>query len=141
MISPSHTDHCGSCTRCIDACPTDAIYQPYAVDANRCISYWTIENRGDSFPKDIVAGQEDWIFGCDICQDVCPWNKFSRSTTEDRFLPREGIHETPLEEWEELDLEAFRKRFKGSAVKRAKYEGFKRNVRAARQSRDLQQRT
>ncbi len=134
---PTTYDHCGSCTRCIDACPTDAIYQPYAVDANRCISYWTIEHRGDSLPEEIILQQEDWIFGCDICQDVCPWNKFRRQTKDSRFLPREGIQDTPLEEWEELDLEAFRKRFRGSAVKRAKYEGFKRNVRAARQSRAL----
>ena len=132
---PATYDHCGSCTRCIDACPTDAIYQPYAVDANRCISYWTIEHRGNSFPDEISSRQEDWIFGCDICQDVCPWNKFSRQTKEPRFLPQEGIHNTPLEEWEELDIEAFRKRFRGSALKRAKYEGFMRNVRAARKSR------
>jgi len=134
---PATYDHCGSCTRCIDACPTDAIYKPYAVDANRCISYWTIEHRGDSLPENVVSRQEDWIFGCDICQDVCPWNKFSRKTEEPRFQPREGIRDTPLEEWEELDLEAFRKRFKGSAVKRAKYEGFKRNVRAVRRFRSL----
>ncbi|MXZ18521.1 MAG: tRNA epoxyqueuosine(34) reductase QueG [Rhodothermaceae bacterium] len=134
---PATYDHCGSCTRCIDACPTDAIYQPYVVDSNRCISYWTIEHRGDSLPEEIMSQQEDWIFGCDICQDVCPWNKFSRQTKDSRFLPREGIQDTPLEEWEELDLEAFRKRFRGSAVKRAKYEGFKRNVRAAKRSRVL----
>ncbi len=137
---PATYDHCGSCTRCIDACPTDAIYQPYAVDANRCISYWTIEHRGGSFPDDIVARQEDWIFGCDICQDVCPWNKFSRKTKEERFLPHQGMQDTPLEEWEELDLEAFRERFRGSAVKRAKYEGFMRNVRAARKFRILKER-
>ena len=135
--NPAMYDHCGSCTRCIDACPTDAIYQPYAVDANRCISYWTIEHRGDSLPEEIISQQKDWIFGCDICQDVCPWNKFSHQTKDSRFLPREGIQDTPLEEWEELDLEAFRKRFRGSAVKRAKYEGFKRNVRAAKRSRAL----
>jgi len=131
---PASYDHCGSCTRCIDACPTDAIYQPYAVDANRCISYWTIEHRGESLPDEIASNQENWIFGCDICQDVCPWNKFSRKTSESRFLPREGIQDTTLEEWEELDLEAFRRRFKASAVKRAKYTGFMRNVRAAKRS-------
>jgi len=130
---PATYDHCGSCTRCIDACPTDAIYQPYVVDANRCISYWTIEHRGNSLPDHIVTQQENWIFGCDICQEVCPWNKFSRKTTDSRFLPREGVVDTPLDEWEELDIEDFRKRFKGSAVKRAKYEGFMRNVRAAKQ--------
>lgn len=134
---PATYDHCGSCTRCIDACPTDAIYQPYAVDANRCISYWTIEHRGDSIPEEIALQQENWIFGCDICQDVCPWNKFSRKTRESRFLPRKGMQNTPLEEWEELDLEAFRKRFKGSAVKRAKYEGLMRNIRAAKKAHTL----
>ena len=137
---PATYDHCGSCTRCIDACPTDAIYQPYAVDANRCISYWTIEHRGESFPKEIVDHQENWIFGCDICQDVCPWNKFSHPTNEARFLPREGIQDTTLEEWEELDLEAFRRRFRGSAIKRAKHEGFLRNVRAAKHSHSAEKR-
>ena len=125
------TDHCGSCTRCIDACPTDAIYRPYAVDANRCISYWTIEHRGDRLPESIAGHLEDWIFGCDICQDVCPWNKFKKATQDARFLPREGVTDTSLEDWEELDLASFRKRFKKSAVKRAKFDGFKRNVRAA----------
>jgi epoxyqueuosine reductase len=125
------SDYCGSCTRCIDACPTDAIYQPYAVDANRCISYWTIEHRGDDVPEALKPDFENWIFGCDICQDVCPWNKFKRATDEPRFMPREGVTDTELREWIELDLEAFRKRFKKSPVKRAKYEGFLRNVRIA----------
>ena len=124
-------DHCGSCTRCIDACPTDAIYRPYAVDSNRCISYWTIEHRGDTIPTEIAQDLEGWIFGCDICQDVCPWNKFSKPTQEARFLPRSGVTDTPLKEWEEMDLKAYRRRFKGSAVKRAGYDGFKRNVKAA----------
>jgi len=125
------SDYCGSCTRCIDACPTDAIYRPYAVDANRCISYWTIEHRGDDVPEGLKPDFENWIFGCDICQDVCPWNKFKRATDEPRFMPREGVTDTELREWIELDLEAFRKRFAKSPVKRAKYEGFLRNVRVA----------
>ena len=126
-------DHCGSCTRCIDACPTDAIYRPYAVDSNRCISYWTIEHRGDTIPEDIAGDLEDWIFGCDICQEVCPWNKFRKATKEERFLPRRGMTDTPLDNWEEMDLKEFQRRFKGSAVRRAKFDGFKRNVRAALQ--------
>ena len=125
------TDHCGSCTRCIEACPTDAIYRPYAVDSNRCISYWTIEHRGDQIPDPIALQLEEWVFGCDICQDVCPWNKFKKATRETRFLPREGVADTPLDTWEELDLASFRRRFRKSAVTRAKFSGFKRNVRAA----------
>ncbi len=125
------TDHCGSCTRCIDACPTDAIYQPYAVDANRCISYWTIEHRGPEIPDDPGAQFGSWIFGCDICQDVCPWNKFKRPSPEDRFQPRPSVADTSLRDWLELDLDAFRERFRKTPVKRAKYEGFMRNVERA----------
>jgi epoxyqueuosine reductase len=121
-------DYCGTCTRCIDACPTDAIYQPYAVDSNRCISYLTIEHRGDDIPHEIRGSMENWIFGCDICQDVCPWNKFKRPTTEPRYTPRPGITDTDLREWAELDLEGFRQRFRNSPVKRSKFDGFRRNV-------------
>ena len=121
-------DYCGSCTRCIDACPTDAIYMPYVVDANRCISYLTIEHREDNIPVGLQARLENWIFGCDICQDVCPWNKFKRPTQETRYHPREGMTDTRLDEWIELDLEAFRKKFRKNPVKRTKYEGFLRNV-------------
>ncbi len=127
-------DYCGRCTRCIDACPTDAIIQPYVVDANRCISYLTIEHRGEHIPSELAENMGTWIFGCDICQDVCPWNKFKKPTREPRYAPREGLVDTPLSEWMELDLEAFRKRFRKSAVKRAKYEGFMRNVRVAYQN-------
>lgn len=127
-------DYCGSCTRCIDACPTDAIFEPYAVDANRCISYLTIEHREDDIPVQLQANLENWIFGCDICQDVCPWNKFKQNTREQRYHPREGVVNTQLEEWIELDLEAFRKRFRKNPVKRTKYAGFMRNVRMARKS-------
>jgi epoxyqueuosine reductase len=124
-------DHCGSCTRCLDACPTGALDAPYQIDANRCISYLTIEHRGAELPAGMDSEIGDWIFGCDVCQDVCPWNKFKKPTEEPRFLPREGVTDTELQEWVELDLEAFRQRFRKSPVKRAKFEGFQRNVRAA----------
>lgn len=124
-------DYCGSCTRCIDACPTDAIYEPYAVDANRCISYQTIENRDAEIPESLRPDLDNWVFGCDICQDVCPWNKFKQPTREPRYEPREGMTDTELAEWEELDLETFQQRFEGTPVTRATYEGFQRNVRAA----------
>ncbi len=124
-------DYCGSCTRCLDACPTDAIYQPYVVDANRCIAYLTIEHRGDDIPPALHPDMENWIFGCDICQDVCPWNKFKFATEEPRFMPRPGLTDTELRQWIELDLEAFRETFRKSPIKRAKFEGFIRNVRIA----------
>jgi len=127
-------DYCGSCTRCIDACPTGALVQPYVLDARRCISYLTIEHRGDDIPPELQEKMGNWIFGCDICQDVCPWNKFKYATNEPRFMPRPGLPDTPLHRWEELDLEAFREKFRKSAVKRAKFEGFKRNVRIALQN-------
>ncbi|SHK86168.1 tRNA epoxyqueuosine(34) reductase QueG [Rhodothermus profundi] len=127
-------DYCGSCTRCLDACPTGALVQPYVLDARRCISYLTIEHRGDDIPPELQEKMGNWIFGCDICQDVCPWNKFKYATNEPRFLPRPGLPDTPLDRWEELDLEAFRQKFRKSAVKRAKFEGFKRNVRIALQN-------
>ncbi len=127
-------DYCGTCTRCIDACPTGALVQPYVLDARRCISYLTIEHRGDDIPPELQEKMGNWIFGCDICQDVCPWNKFKYATSEPRFMPRPGLPDTPLERWEELDLEAFRQKFRKSAVKRAKFEGFKRNVRIALQN-------
>lgn len=129
--APFGADHCGACTRCLYACPTGALDEPYRIDSTRCISYWTIEHRGDAFPEDLAQQFGTWIFGCDICQDVCPWNKFKRATAEPRYLPREGLADTPLREWAELDLEAFRQRFRGSPVKRARFEGFGRNVRQA----------
>ena len=128
-------DYCGTCTRCIDACPTDAIYEPYVVDANRCISYLTIEHREDDIGEDLQQKLENWIFGCDVCQDVCPWNKFKRPTQEPRFQPRDGMVDTKLQEWLEIDLEAFRRQFKKNPVKRTKFEGFKRNVRMVAQRR------
>ncbi len=134
--NPFQTDHCGSCTACMDACPTDAIYRPYAVDANRCISYWTIEHRGDTIPETLGEKFGNWIFGCDICQEVCPWNKFSRPTREPRYQARPDATDTSLDTWMELDMEAFRARFRNSPVNRARFEGFVRNVRNARANRD-----
>lgn len=124
-------DHCGSCTACIDACPTNAIVQPYVVDANRCISYTTIEFRGDAPPEEIASNHGNWIFGCDVCQEVCPWNKFRTITGEEAYEPRPGIRDTPLEEWQQLDQEAFSARFRRSAIKRTKLSGFQRNVEIA----------
>lgn len=126
------SDHCGTCTRCIDACPTQAIYEPHRVDASRCISYLTIEHRRDDIHPDLQALMGRWVYGCDICQDVCPWNKFARATDESHYLPRQNVRDVGLEEWEELDIEEFRERFRRSPVKRAKFDGFKRNVRIAR---------
>lgn len=129
-------DHCGSCTACIDACPTTAIVEPYVVDANRCISYTTIEFKGQEPPAAIAEGHGNWIFGCDICQEVCPWNKFRTTSTEPAYLPRDGMLDTPLEEWGTLDQEAFSRFFRHSPVKRTKLTGFKRNVSIALRNRD-----
>lgn len=121
------TDHCGSCTACIDACPTDAIPLPYTVDASRCISYFTIELR-DEIPASFAGTFEDWMFGCDICQDVCPWNRFSTPTTEPAFRPSEEILGYSRSEWEELTEETFGEIFRKSAVKRTKFTGLLRNL-------------
>ncbi|MFL2999077.1 MAG: tRNA epoxyqueuosine(34) reductase QueG [Cytophagales bacterium] len=123
------SDHCGSCTKCIDACPTDAITQAQVVDANRCISYLTIENKNE-IPKELSKSFNNYIFGCDICQDVCPWNKFSTSHNEKEFLPNEEFSKMSKKDWQELTHETFNKIFKNSAVKRAKFQGLKRNIKA-----------
>jgi epoxyqueuosine reductase len=124
------TDHCGTCTRCIDACPTGAIFEPYKLDATKCISYLTIELR-DSIPETFRGQMENWIFGCDICQDVCPWNRRAPDTRIDRLQPNLSLTGRDSEYWEELDTELYRELFRKSAVKRAKFEGFKRNIRFA----------
>lgn len=121
------TDHCGSCTACIDTCPTDAIVEPYIVDSNKCISYLTIELR-DSIPESFKGQMEDWAFGCDICQDVCPWNRFSKPTQESRFKPKSELLEMDRADWMEITEEVFKELFRRSAVKRTKLEGFKRNL-------------
>lgn len=125
-------DRCGTCTRCLDACPTDAFPAPYQLDATRCISYWTIEYRGVHFPDDIRRGLDGWVFGCDICQDVCPWNvKFARPSGEAAFAPRAENVDRPLAELAAMGEDDFRRRFRKSPVKRAKWAGFLRNVREA----------
>jgi len=120
-------DHCGTCTRCIDACPTEAIVAPYMVDGSRCISYLTIELKNE-LPAEFRGKMENWMFGCDICQDVCPWNKFSVLNTEQNFSPHEDLFGIKKAEWHELTEETFNKVFKNSAVKRTKYSGLKRNI-------------
>ncbi|GGE04698.1 tRNA epoxyqueuosine(34) reductase QueG [Psychroflexus salis] len=121
------TDHCGSCTACIDACPTDAIVEPYVVDGSKCISYFTIELK-DDLPNEMAGKFNDWAFGCDICQDVCPWNKFSKAHKEPLFNPDQRLLNYSKKEWEEITEEIFQDIFRKSAVKRTKYNGFKRNV-------------
>ncbi len=128
---PFAADHCGSCTRCLDACPTDALDEPYQIDATRCISYHTIEQRGAEWPpeaEEIAQAFGPWIFGCDICQDVCPWNKYARHTQDARFQARDEIVQQPLAAWAELDLEAFRQRLRKSPIKRTQHEGMMRNA-------------
>lgn len=121
--------HCGTCTRCIDACPTDAIVGEGVVDANRCISYWTIESKGDSFPQAVREKLSGWIFGCDICQDVCPWNiKFARPTQTPDFQPRPLNRKPEAEALQALDEESFREQYRKSPVKRAKLAGLRRNL-------------
>ena len=123
-------DLCGTCTACIDDCPTGAITEPYQLDSNKCISYLTIEHRGE-FPegyKDMLGG---WIYGCDICQEVCPWNKkFAKQTNEKSFQSRPGVKNKKISDWQNLSEEEYRKLFKGSAIKRTKYSGLMRNIKA-----------
>lgn len=122
------TDHCGTCTRCIDACPTDALsLSGKVVDANKCISYLTIELK-DDIPKEFSSVMENWMFGCDICQDVCPWNKFSTPHNESLFNPHPKLLSMTKKDWLEITEETFQTVFKKSAVKRAKYAGLKRNI-------------
>ena len=121
-------DRCGTCTLCIEACPTGAIVEPYVVDSNLCLSYLTIEHRGP-VGGDVRGRYEGWIYGCDTCQDVCPWNlKFETPSEETAFLPREGFVAPPLEEWRRMDQAELSARFRRSPVKRAKHEGLIRNI-------------
>jgi len=126
-------DLCGTCTACLDACPTQAIVQPYLLDANKCISYLTIEHRGE-LPKEIVTNFQNWIYGCDICQDVCPWNRFQNETDEPAFQPREENIAPKLTELAELSQEEFSRRFRNSPMKRAKHSGLTRNAKAVIES-------
>lgn len=121
-------DHCGTCTACLDACPTNAIVEPYVVDAGRCISYGTIEHRGETLPNEITANLDGWLYGCDVCQDVCPWNRFETPTNEDRFEPRKGETTLDTETVINMTHEEYVERFRGSAIKRAKLSGLQRNA-------------
>jgi len=121
-------DLCGKCTRCIDACPTQAITQPYVLDSNRCLSYWTIEYRGEKIPEEIAAKMEGWLFGCDICQEVCPYNQKPLFTSDEDFAPYFGETELNLEQAAEMGQPEFSARFAKSAVKRAKRSGLVRNA-------------
>ena len=121
------TDHCGSCTACIDACPTSAIVAPTVVDSNKCISYLTIEYKG-ALPSEYQEKMEDWVYGCDICQDVCPWNRFSTPHSEDDFNIRDSIQNNDWEAWEEITHELWEEITKGSAMRRVGFDGFKRNL-------------
>ena len=124
---PVTTDHCGSCTACIDACPTQAIVAPNVIDGSRCISYFTIELK-DAIPTSFKGMFDDWAFGCDTCQDVCPWNRFSKAHSEPLFDANSELLELDTRDWIEMTEETFSRVFKKSAVKRTKYAGFKRNI-------------
>ncbi|WP_025666856.1 tRNA epoxyqueuosine(34) reductase QueG [Aquimarina megaterium] len=121
------TDHCGTCTACIDACPTQAIVEPYVVDGSKCISYFTIELK-EEIPNSYKNQFDDWMFGCDVCQDVCPWNRFSKPHNEPLFNPKPGLLEMSKKDWEEITQEVFSKVFQKSAVKRTKFSGLQRNI-------------
>ena len=121
------TDHCGTCTACIDACPTQAIVEPYLVDGGKCISYLTIELK-DNIPSEFKGQMDDWMFGCDVCQDVCPWNRFSKPHNEPLFIPKPELLSMSKKDWHEITNETFNKVFKNSAVKRTKFSGLKRNI-------------
>lgn len=127
-------DHCGTCTACLDACPTNAIVEPYVVDSRKCISYATIELRDEKLSDEIAANLNGWLYGCDICQDVCPWNRFETKTNESRFEPRKGETSLVLNTVEQMTHDEYVTRFRGSAVKRAKLDGLKRNARHLKQS-------
>jgi epoxyqueuosine reductase len=121
------TDHCGTCTACLDACPTQAIVSPTVVDSNKCISYLTIEYKKE-LPQEYQNKMEDWIYGCDICQDVCPWNKFSKPHNEPDLNIRPAVQSNDWEDWEEVTHELWEEIMKGSPIRRAGYEGFKKNL-------------
>nr|WP_298994403.1 tRNA epoxyqueuosine(34) reductase QueG [uncultured Allomuricauda sp.] len=121
------TDHCGTCTACIDACPTEAIVEPYVVDGSKCISYFTIELKNE-IPTEFQNTFDDWMFGCDVCQDVCPWNRFSKPHNEPLFNPNPELLSFSKKDWDEITEDVFKKIFKKSPVKRTKFSGLKRNI-------------
>ncbi len=122
------TDHCGTCRACLDACPTEAILPNKVVDGSKCISYFTIELKDEVLPNEVKGKFQDWAFGCDICQDICPWNRFSLVNNEPKFKPNEKLINYSKVEWEELTDEIFQEIFKKSPVKRTKFKGLKRNI-------------
>ena len=121
-------DYCGTCTKCLDACPTEAIVAPYVVDGSKCISYLTIELKAAQLPTEFSGKMNNWMYGCDICQDVCPWNRFSKPHSEDRFLPNTELLNYSKRDWEEINELQFQEVFRKSAVKRTKFTGLKRNI-------------
>ncbi|GAB3257504.1 tRNA epoxyqueuosine(34) reductase QueG [Larkinella harenae] len=128
-------DYCGTCTRCVDACPTDAITQPYGVDGSKCISYYTIELK-EAIPDEVKGKFENWIFGCDICQDVCPWNRFARPHRTPAFDPNPALTEFSKSDWEDITQDVFSEIFRRSAVKRTKLEGLRRNITFVKTSKE-----
>ncbi len=128
--NPFITDHCGTCTRCIEACPTEAIVSPTVIDGSKCISYLSIELKDALLPKDLESKMEGWAFGCDICQDVCPWNRFSKPHTEEHFKPIPQVLNLSIGEWEELSENSFKQYFKQSPIARTKWRGMMRNIKA-----------
>jgi len=124
---PFETDHCGTCTKCIDACPTEAILSPFIIDAKKCISYLTIELR-DEIPDHFNDKMDNWMFGCDVCQDVCPWNRFAVPHSEPKFQPNEALLTMRQEDWMDITEDVFKQIFKNSAVKRTKFKGLTRNI-------------
>ncbi|PRY50422.1 epoxyqueuosine reductase [Arcticibacter pallidicorallinus] len=123
----SDKDYCGTCTKCLDACPTDAIVSPQVVDGSKCISYLTIELK-DELPNEFKGKTDNWMFGCDICQDVCPWNRFSSRHDEPAFEPSFDLLKMSASDWEEITEDVFKQLFKGSPIKRTKFTGLKRNI-------------
>ncbi len=130
--APFATDHCGTCTRCIDACPTQAIVSPKEVDGSKCISYLTIELKDALIPGELHSKMDGWMFGCDVCQDVCPWNRFSRHHQEPQFTPIQEVLNLSRGEWEAMSEEMFNKTFKNSPLKRTKWKRIQRNIGAIR---------
>jgi len=121
-------DYCGTCTKCIDACPTEAIVKPYLVDGSKCISYLTIELKDEIIPSEFKSNMDNWMFGCDVCQDVCPWNRFSTPHNTIEFNPHENLLKMSKADWTDLTQEVFQELFRKSAVKRTKYNGLQRNI-------------